>query len=522
MEALDMVAIGNDANDVRAGRECRVGQLLSAPLPNLVASIRVCELTADSRCVMPGWLFIAMPGLTVDGRQYIDDAIRAGASAVFEQGDSDAPVGVEAGLAVRMQHDVPVITVPALAQHLSSIAARFYRHPASNMRMIGITGTNGKTSCAHMVARAAAQLANRCGVMGTLGVGVPADERPLTETGFTTPNAIEVQRSLAALVDDACRMVAIEVSSHALVQHRVEAVPFDIAVLTNISRDHLDFHRDMRAYAEAKSRLFYFDSVRTAIVNVGDELGRELAATLEQASAASVVRYALDNPAADLYATDVEYSLGGIRAMVHTPNGTGRLSLAMMGSFNLSNALASLAVLLAAGFDLQPALKALGRVAPVAGRMQVIKSNKMTVLIDFAHTPDALQQVLQSLRAHTSGKVICVFGCGGDRDRGKRAEMGRVARRVADRIVLTSDNPRSEPAAQIIDDILLGITDMSGVSIEPDRAAAIALALHGAVRGDVVLIAGKGHERYQEIAGVRHPFFDADVVKDIVAEGEQC
>ena len=478
-----------------------------------VAELAVTGMCSDSRAVQPGWLFVAMPGLSTDGRDYIDQAVRNGAAAVFAQAQD--------GFAMHLDGAVPVVDVPALQALVSQLAARFYQSPGDALDLVAVTGTNGKTSCSQMIAAVASRLGLAAGVVGSLGYG--RSGTALAETGLTTPEAVQMQRCLAELLADDCQLVATEVSSHALVQFRVAAVPFRTAVFTCLSRDHLDYHETMTAYADAKRQLFYFDSLERAVINIDDEFGRELYAEL--AGRVSRLSYSLHDQAADFWLSGISYSLSGIEATLHHGEECAALSLQLIGQFNLANALAVAATLVGPGVTLAAVADALSRQQPIAGRMQMLcapatreaavsaditrlQQSDITVVIDYAHTPDALAQALSALQPHSQARLHCLFGCGGDRDRGKRALMGRAAAALADSLVVTSDNPRSEPPQQIIDDILLGIDDPSDVYIEADRKTAIEQLIGTAGAGDIVLVAGKGHENYQEIAGRKLPFSD--------------
>ncbi len=523
MEALDM---NNTYHDVR-GFSKTLLQLYPREIPSRHSELFVTGLATDSRKVVAGDLFFALDGLQFDGRDYIDTAITNGAVAVFAETDTTFLVEIRAG--------VPVISIPNLGSELGSIASRFYDNPTSDLSIVGVTGTNGKTTCSHMIAVLSHYIGRQCGVIGTLGYGVGAD-KVLQPTGFTTPDAIQLQQCMSDLREWGCEAVAIEVSSHALVQHRVDAVLFNIAVLTNLTREHLDFHQDMEGYASAKRSLFYFNGLETAVINADDEFGRRLIQELNQRVA--ILSYSTKSNQADIVAKNISYSLTGIRADVATPWGSGQLSIPLVGDFNLSNALAALAAMLAAGADFKTLLNGFNSLSAIAGRMEVVtlgstdslqlrnitddhsagengieRELDITVVVDYAHTPQALEVVLNSLKPHVKGKVWCVFGCGGDRDHGKRAEMGRIVRWLADSVVVTSDNPRGEPAAQIIDDVLLGIDDMQSVYVEQNREAAIALAIEKAEAGDLILLAGKGHETFQLIGDQKVPFCDTDIAK---------
>lgn len=454
-------------------------------------------ITADSRKVVPGALFLAYPGTHSDGRHYIAQAIAAGAAAV---------VWDSVGFAWSADWQVPNIGVVGLKEQVGEIAAEYYGHPTQKITMLGVTGTNGKTSVSQWLAQALTNLGQKTAVIGTIGNGFVDSQ---IEASNTTPDAVLLQQMLAGFVTQNAKAVAMEVSSHGLHQGRVNAVKFDVAVLTNLSRDHLDYHQTMEEYAAAKAQLFSWPSLRAAVVNADDAFGLSLVEKL-QAQAKPVLTYGLH--AGDVRGADLQLLQHGLRMQVSTPQGDAILFAPVLGRFNAYNVLAVLSTLLALEISLTDAVAALANIKPVAGRMQQFGGDdKPLVVVDYAHTPDALEKVLATLREQVQGEnqLICVFGCGGDRDAGKRPLMGAVAAKLADTVIVTSDNPRSEDPTQIIAEVVLGIhkPHMS----EPDRAAAIALAVRLARAGDIVLLAGKGHEDYQEIQGLRTPFSDAAV-----------
>ena len=455
-------------------------------------ALEISGLTTDSRKVQPGSLFLAVPGLRHDGRQHIEQAIAAGAVAVAYENSDEFVCTASA----------PLLPVAHLASQLSAIAGRFYGEPASGMQLLGVTGTNGKTSVSQMLAQALNQLDQRCAVIGTLGSGMPD---ALLDHGMTTPDALSLQQQLAQLRDQGARQVSMEVSSHALDQGRVAALHFDVAVFTNLSRDHLDYHGDMAAYGQAKARIL--DQAAQAVINIDDVFGRQLAAD----SKVPVLRYSLTDSNADLYCSDIRFDAEGISALLHAGDASAELRSPLLGTFNLSNLLAVAGVLLALDLPLAQVATLLGQLLPPAGRMQRLGGDgQPLVVIDYAHTPDALENALAALRAHVAGRLVCVFGCGGDRDRGKRPLMGRVAEQGADLLVVTDDNPRTEASASIIGEIQAGIEHSQQVTVIANRAEAIAQTIATAKVDDIILLAGKGHENYQEINGVRHPFSDIE------------
>lgn len=466
------------------------------------------SLTADSRQVTAGGVFLAYPGPQRDGRLFIADAIAKGATMVIWERE---------GFDWRPEWQVEQIAVNGLQSQIGLIASRFYGHPTEKLWCIGVTGTNGKTTVTHWLAQAYRHLQQQAAVIGTLGNGrlEAAGLAGLRPSHNTTPGPVELQACLAQFVAQSVDVVAMEVSSHGLDQGRVNGVAFDIAVLTNLTRDHLDYHQTMQAYQAAKRKLFDWPTLRTAVINAEDAFGATLIADL-RAAGRPVLSYGIAQ--GDVRAVVVKQQATGFVLQIETPQGAGRVTLNALGQFNVYNALAVVATLLANDVPLLAALAAVSAVVPVPGRMQMFGGvDQPLVVVDYAHTPDALEKALHSLRAQASGKLWCVFGCGGDRDSGKRADMGRIASQLADRVVVTSDNPRSEPPQQIIDMILQGAG--GDYVVEPDRASAIALAVRSAQAGDVVLVAGKGHENYQEIQGVRVAFSDADCVRSALVSG---
>jgi UDP-N-acetylmuramoyl-L-alanyl-D-glutamate--2,6-diaminopimelate ligase len=458
-------------------------------------------ITLDSRAVQPGWLFIAVPGARTDGRAYMAGAYSCGAAAVVYELDGFEPDARSAS----------AIGVRALRQNIGTIADRFYAAPTHKLKVIGVTGTNGKTTTTHLLAQALDRPGSRCGLIGTLGSGFPGQ---LDSSLHTTPDAISVHRLMAEFVNAEAGTVCMEVSSHALDQGRVAGVVFDIAVFTNLTRDHLDYHGDMETYAATKARLFDFPQLKAAVINQDDAFGRELIERTR--SRAQVVSFGLQG--GDVSALKVETSVDGLVLTIATPHGETQLQSPLLGRFNASNLLAALTALLMAGVPLSEASNALAQARPVAGRMERFggTNGQPLVVVDYAHTPDALEKVLQALREHTDGKLVCVFGCGGGRDRGKRALMGRIAEQLADVVILTSDNPRHEDPAAIINEIASG---MQGTpSAVPDRTQAIRVALSGARAADIVLVAGKGHEDYQQIGDRRLDYSDRDTVRALLKE----
>jgi len=471
------------------------------------------RLVSDSRRVTKGDVFFAYPGEAADGRRYIAAAIAAGAAAVVYE---------EEGYSWDAGHDVPRLGVARLKKNAGPIAHGVLQHPDAGMFTVGVTGTNGKTSCAVWTGQALARLGETAAVIGTLGVGIVKGrgEPQFDATGYTTPDAVLLAQTLADLRAQEAGALAIEVSSIGLVQERAAGMHFDVAVFTNLTRDHLDFHGTMEGYEAAKVKLFEWEGLKQAVVNLDDPAGRRLVAHLRKNFASlPVTGYTLrseaEQPAVEgvdiLRASNMRSRHAGTEFNVDTPAGNSLVKTRLVGHFNVSNALAVLGALLAKGVAMKSAVDAIETLEPAPGRMQQIGGQDAPmVVIDYAHTPDALEKTLEALRQvarERGGELWCVFGCGGDRDPGKRPQMGAVAQ-IADHILVTSDNPRSEEPASIIAQIVTGI-DKQYQAVE-DRATAILLAVKNAGKQDVILLAGKGHEPYQEIKGKKIPFSDAD------------
>jgi len=464
--------------------------------------VPVTGLAVDSRKVKPGDLFLAYPGEHADGRRFIDQAIGAGAAAVLWD---------SRGFQWNSAWKLPNLGVPELRAHLGDIASHFHGHPSRHLWVAGVTGTNGKTSCSHWIAQSLSRLGRKTAVIGTIGSGFPGALEPALNT---TPDAVTLHARLADFRMHGAEACAMEVSSHGIEQGRVGGVEFDVALFTNLSRDHLDYHKTMEDYAAAKAKLFHWPQLKHAIVNLDDRFGQQLAGSIDR-SRVNVLGYGLGR--GEIAGHRLDLSTRGLKLEITTPWGAAELDSPMIGGFNASNLLGVLGVLITSDVPLRDAVEALSRVEPVPGRLQMVREpGAPLVVVDYAHTPDALEKALETLRSTLSGeaRLHCVFGCGGDRDPGKRPLMGEVASRLADRVVITSDNPRSENPRAIIDEILAGAHP--NYAIEEDRAMAILQAISGAAPQDVVLIAGKGHETYQEIGGRRLPFDDAEVAREIL------
>ena len=483
---------------------------MTMPLSKLFAQASrdplIRELTLDSRNIRPGDLFLAVPGARVDGRDHIADALKRGAAAVAYEAE---------GATVLPITEAPLIPVKGLIAQLSDIAGRFYGEPSRQLNLIGVTGTNGKTSVTQLVAQALDKLGQHCGLIGTLGTGFYGE---LQSGRLTTPDPIAVQATLNDLKKGGAKAVAMEVSSHALDQGRVAALEFDIAVMTNLSRDHLEYHGSMPAYDYAKARLFAWPNLRCRVVNLDDEFGRRLAGADAESR---LITYSLKDSAASLYCREAHFDDDGVRAVIVTAQGERTLRSRLLGRFNLSNMLAAVGTLLALDYALDEILKVTPTLEGPIGRMQRLGGgSKPLVVVDYAHTPDALEQVLQALRPHAKGQLLCLFGCGGDRDRGKRPLMAEVAERLADRVLVTDDNPRTEDPQQIFADIRPGFANADAVAFVAGRGAAIAQLIANAGVDDVIVLAGKGHEDYQEINGERHDFSDLVEAEKALAHWE--
>ncbi|MEO5558818.1 MAG: UDP-N-acetylmuramoyl-L-alanyl-D-glutamate--2,6-diaminopimelate ligase [Dokdonella sp.] len=478
------------------------------------ADIVVHGLTLDSRQVSPGDAFIALSGATTHGIKFAPAASARGAAVILAEKPVPAPFAPDA------RHPIdgevtPTVWVDDLRDGLGAMAARFFGEPSHALQVIGVTGTNGKTSTVQLLAQALHHAGHIVATIGTLGAGLYGATR---EGERTTPDVIAVHGLLAQFRDEGASHVAMEVSSHALDQGRVNAVAFDLAVFTNLTRDHLDYHGTMAAYGDAKERLFAWSGLSAAIINLDDPFGRALATRVP--ANVTLLRYGLDHDEGEIVARDIESGAGGQSFRLITPWGEGIVATRLLGRFNISNLLAVAACLGQLGLSFAAICAALAILDPVAGRMSRLGGvgAQPLVVVDYAHSPDALEQALTSLRAHCVGRLVCLFGCGGERDAGKRPQMGAIAEALADRILVTDDNPRGEDGDTIIEQIIAGLEQPQRVTIERDRAAAIAQAIGWAQPGDVVLIAGKGHESYQEIAGNKQPFDDLAIARHVLGQ----
>ncbi|EFB71666.1 UDP-N-acetylmuramoyl-L-alanyl-D-glutamate--2,6-diaminopimelate ligase [Providencia rustigianii] len=475
---------------------------LLAPFGVSTTNISLREMTLDSRKAAAGDLFIAVKGHQSDGRHYIPQAIAQGVAAIIAEAQGEAEEGE-----IRVVHGVPVIYLHDLNNRLSALAGEFYHQPSSKMKLVGVTGTNGKTTTTQLIAQWAKGLGETSAVMGTVGNGLLGHVSPSENT---TGSAVDIQLELTQLLNKKATLTAMEVSSHGLIQGRVAALNFDAAVFTNLSRDHLDYHGDMENYEAAKWLLFSTHQTKTQIINADDDVGLKWLHRLPQACAVTMENRIPKNwQGSWLKATNVDYHDKGATIHFASSWGEGSFESPLMGAFNVSNLLLAMATLLMMDYPLDKLLAATDFLMPVCGRMEVFSTEgKPTVVVDYAHTPDALEKALLAARLHCKGKLWCVFGCGGDRDKGKRPLMGASAEQYADKVVITDDNPRSEEPLDIINDIMAGILDSSRVLAIPGRPEAVTSTILQAQPDDVILVAGKGHEDYQIIGSRRLDYSD--------------
>ena len=485
---------------------------LQTLLPNLqlsttAAAVQIKSLCLDSRRMHQGAAFIAVSGEQSDGRLHIDTAVHAGAVAVLAEAEhfSEAEQG-----------GVPIIGVPALRSQLGQLAGRFYQHPEQQLTLLGVTGTNGKTSVSWFLRDAMNALEQPCALLGTLGASF-ADYH--SEASHTTPDVLSLYQSLAAFHQHGARFVAMEVSSHALAQNRLAGLSVAVAGFTNLSRDHLDYHGDMDQYFLAKKRLFHRHGITCAVINTDDHYGARLADELTD----NIRCVRVGQQAGEVCCVRASFNERGIEADIRVAGSVVSLSVPLYGDFTISNLLLVAGILAVQGFAASDIARALNAVTPVPGRMQpVLAVGGPVVLVDFAHTPAGLEQALTSVRRHFSGKLWCVVGCGGNRDVGKRPQMAAIAERLSDRLILTADNPRQEPIKNILADMLSGVKHGDSVEVQIERPAAIASAIQQAAAGDIVLIAGKGHEQWQEIGGRRIAMDDRLLAAAALAAREEA
>lgn len=468
-------------------------------------AIPLSDMQLDTRLLKQGSLFLALKGHAVDGRLFMQQAEQSGATAIlFDNSDGF----------IAPPLSIPCIAVPSLAEKVSELAGLFYDQPAKKLALVGVTGTNGKSTCTQLIANWTQLLGQRGGVLGTLGNGLFGQ---LRATENTTGSAISIQQELAHFVTEHVDVAAMEVSSHGLVQHRVSALPFAAAVFTNLSRDHLDYHHTMQAYAEAKRQIFKQTTPDHCILNADDETAREWLQQMPQAVVYGIDQQLPNHAGSFLYATDVKYHPQGITISIHSSWGDGVLSAPLLGKFNVSNLLAALAVMLVLQYDFETLCQTASRLQPVTGRMECFgNSQQPLVVVDYAHTPDGLEKALQAARQHCHGRLFCIFGCGGDRDRGKRPQMAAIAEQWADTIILTDDNPRTEDPDVIIADMCAGLQKPAQAHIEHSRTCAIELALSQAIAGDIILLAGKGHEDYQIVGKEKRHYSDRETVMQLL------
>ncbi len=475
-------------------------------LDSLIKPCIINALTLDSRDIQAGSLFVALNGGHHHGLEFALTAEKQGAAAIIWEANEHYHAPDIA---------IPCIKIDNLRQHLGIIANRFYAEPSKLLDVIGVTGTDGKTTVTHFIAQAFNTTANIAAVIGTLGIGRP---NAVTETGHTTPDVLSVHQALVTLKQQQLAHIAMEVSSHALDQGRVNGVAFDVVTLTNLTRDHLDYHQTVDAYAAAKAKLFAWPTAKTLVLNLDDEFGVRLANEHQvraNAGEIKIIGYgvgnAADYPVGSLIASNPRYTTQGTQATINFHQQVTHLNVPVLGAFNLYNILAAAGSLIGLGMRLKEALTRLGKVDTVAGRMETIVNDQgILVVVDYAHTPGALEQALQAIRKHTTNRLICVFGCGGDRDRGKRPLMAGIAEQNADMVILTDDNPRNEMPFQIMNDMIQGLKNPEHVAMEHDRHKAIRFAIQSAAAGDTILIAGKGHETVQIVRGETHQFDDRE------------
>lgn len=468
------------------------------------ANLEITGLVMDSRDIRPGDAFVAIAGFGAHGLGFVDQARERGAAIIlFEPpAPDDLPAPADA------------VAVPGLRARMGEMANQFHGAPSKAMTMVGVTGTSGKTSTVQLIAQAFEKIGVRTGTIGTLGVGLYGQE---VATGFTTPLVLPMHKMLAELRDVGAKAVAMEVSSHALDQGRVDAVHYDIAVFTNLTRDHLDYHGDMESYGAAKAKLFSRPGLRAAVINRDDAFGRRLLDGL-RSPVRGIGISASGDVAADIAATGVTLDARGIGFDLRIGDRTRYVQSPLLGRFNIDNVLTVAGVLLAEGRGFGEIVDVLESLQPVAGRMNRLGGDGVLplVVIDYSHKPDPLEQALQSLRAHLKGQLTCVFGCGGDRDRGKRPQMAAIAEKLSERVIVTDDNPRTEDGDAIVADIVAGFAKPEAAIVLRDRRAAITRAINEASAADIVLVAGKGHETYQEVAGVKHDFDDMAVARELL------
>ena len=488
-------------------------------IPNIVAmpnhpalDVEVKGLSTNSHACQPGDLFIGMQGTRVDGGEFWESAIASGAIAAIISPQAAAKCPPQT------QGDVCIVTAEDMSKACAQAATSFYNYPAQQLKLLGVTGTNGKTTTTLLIEYllSSTQPPKPTALLGTLYARWPGFEQT---AAYTTPFAVELQQQLSSAVTAGCQFAVMEVSSHALAQNRVMGCAFEVGVFTNLTQDHLDFHRDLEDYFAAKALLFSPDYLQgRAVINADDPYGRRL---IEKLNTQQVWSYSVNNPAADLWTTDLNYEQNGVSGRLHTIAGEAPFRLPLVGQYNISNMLAAVGAALHLGLDLDGIVEALPKFGGVPGRMERVEiqsEQDISVIVDYAHTPDSLQNLLKATRPFIKGKMICVFGCGGDRDRTKRPQMGKIAAELADVAVVTSDNPRTEDPERILQDILEGIPSTVEPMVICDRATAIRSAILQAQPGDGVLIAGKGHEDYQILGTEKIHFDDREQAREALGE----
>lgn len=467
------------------------------------------EMQLDSRAVKKGDVFVGLIGHQIDGRKFVPQAIAAGAAAIILESED-----VQDKARLTWQDNIPVIYVYQLAKQLSQLAGEFYRQPSSQVTLVGVTGTNGKTTIANLLTQWTHLLGKCSAVMGTIGNGFYQQIKPATNT---TSSAVEIQRNLADFVKHGADFVAMEVSSHGLVQQRVAALHFNAAVFTNLSRDHLDYHHTLAAYAAAKKILFTELDVQQRIINADDEVGQQWLQELPDAVAVSLNARFQPNHSQWLKATRIEYHPQGATIHFSSSWGDATFHSKLIGEFNVANLLLTTATLLSLGYSLAQLSATVSQLEGVCGRMERFTAeNRPTAVVDYAHTPDALEKVLLAAKLHCHGQLWCVFGCGGDRDKGKRPQMAKIAERLADKVIITDDNPRTEDAVAIINDIVQGLDFPNNATIIHRREQALEYAFSQAAPNDLILVAGKGHEDYQIIGQTKYHFSDREIVSRLL------
>ena len=495
--------------------EMTLKQLLSGFVElDCLPDIPLTGLCLDSRKIQSGNVFVALAGQKDHGLAFAEAAVKKGAVAVLCDREFDQYCQQILSSLITRVICVPVLN---LSEKLGAIASRYYGNPSADLFTVGVTGTDGKTSVSHFIAQALDGLDKPSAVLGTVGNGLISQ---LQQASHTTPDVIQVHQLLAEYKKQGAGQIAMEVSSHGLDQRRVDAVNFDVAVLTNLGRDHLDYHGDIEAYREAKRQLFLLPGLSAAVLNLDDEFGRQLASMLK--GKLVTWGYSLSNK----YEEITDYSISvkdfkthsqGLSMTLNTPEGGVSLDTSLLGEFNILNVMATLVVLLIKGIPLHKAVARLSELNTVPGRMESFSGDKQPlVVVDYAHTPQALELALKTLKHHTEARLHCVFGCGGDRDKGKRPLMALAAETYADRVIVTDDNPRTEDGQHIIEQIQAGFKQPAAIEIIPDRKQAITHAIGSASEHDIVLIAGKGHEDYQIFGDIKYPYSDRQVVAELL------